>query len=223
MKRFLLLLLSPLIFVACTKENSEGDEGGGGSNQLYINTATGSTWNYEVTESEAGDEPYSYEYTLTSTNRDTTIGGKKYHVYEDSFDEESYMFTNGKQYFQIGFEEDMSVEVLFLKTDVAENATWTQNINSDFEGIPIPAKIVHKLTGKNITHTVKGKEYKNVMRVLSTIDVSYGGIAEVHLSTENYYAPGIGQIQSDLELEGNLAGETIDASSQTLLVSSQMK
>ena len=75
MKKFLLPLITLSILAGSCKKSSSGDAA---ANPPYMSSSAGSTWNYEIINNIAGTTSL---YTLASTNRDSTIGGKIYHIY----------------------------------------------------------------------------------------------------------------------------------------------
>jgi hypothetical protein len=64
----------------------------------YMNVKAGSTWNYEqINTTPAGP---TTNYTLTSTNRDSTVEGNLFHVFTNSSNNASeYYRVSGNDYF----------------------------------------------------------------------------------------------------------------------------
>ncbi len=93
----------------------------------YSPLTAGSTWTYENTPGTP--------FTLTATNRDTVALGKTYKILTNSNGPNNYRAKVGNEYYRFGAFATVglnSVEELYLKDNVAVNATWSssQNITS---------------------------------------------------------------------------------------------
>lgn len=219
----LLLFSATLIFTACSKNDSNPDSNSSGS---YINTNAGSTWKYHE-DNSSGVTPTSSDYTVTSTSQDSTIKGRKYHVYNYSYGGSQYLAASGHDYYQydsIPVSGGANVERLYLKDDAAQGATWSQNFDLTISGIPITLKATNKITEKGISRIVNGQNYSNVTHVstsLSSALITSGFTSSI----ESYYAPNYGMIENTtvIHLDVPLLGLTENVDVTTKLVSADLK
>lgn len=204
-------LFCTLFAVSCGKDNDPAPDPNAGS---YMNAKAGSTWNYEAINNVAPTS--TQNYTLTSTNRDSSINGRNYHVYSNSRSGGSeYYHVAGSDHYTFGslpatVGANINVENLYLKAGAAVGATWAQTYNITVPGFPfpIPATVTHKLEEKGLTKAVNGITYSNVVHV-STL-VTAAGIPTSALSTDIdiYYAPNVGLIESTVIITSTLAGNS---------------
>ena len=211
------------LITGCGKDDTNPDP----QAETYITTSANSTWNYQETDNII---PQSVtNYTLTSTNKDTTINSKVYHIYTDSYGDSSYLNVTGRDYYQfdslplgLGTEP---FERLYLKDDLSVNATWAQTlaVNLPSVPIPIPVTVTNTVTEKGISKTVNNVEYKNVIHVKTTISAT--GIPAAALTTDinSYYAPKFGLIENSNVVELDYAGITVSVNVQTRLLSADLK
>ena len=212
-------ILISLMAVSCSKD--DGDDAPVAD--AFLNTASGSTWTYETTDNANPGPPQPY--TLTSTNRDTTIGSRSYHVYTNSSTAASeYNNRTGNDYYRYQALPDElgggKVEELYLKSAASVNASWTQTNTLTVPGVPIPLTItnVNKIVEKAVSRTVNGTVYNNVTHVKT--DVSIGGLppGTISLTTDinQYYAPNFGMIESNVKINVDVLGtvQTTDVSTK---------
>lgn len=210
-KTLYLALFCTLFAVSCGKDNDPAPDPNGGS---YMNAKAGSTWNYEIINN--GPPATTQNYTLTSTNRDSSINGKNYHVYSNSNSGSSeYYFVSGSDHYTFGslpatVGASTNVENLYLKSGAAVGATWAQTYNFTIPGFPLPiaATVTHKIEEKGISKVVNSITYNNVVHV-STV-VTAAGIPTSAFSTDIniFYAPNFGLIESTVIITSSLAGNS---------------
>lgn len=211
-----------LLFSACKKS----EPGGSTAAVAYMNYTAGSTWNYERIDSSAATPTISL-YTLTSTNRDSTISGASYHIYTNSGTASSEYYAKvGNDYntFQnlpaaLG---STPVVNLYLKDNAGVNTTWSQNYIISYSGLPLTVTSTNTIKETGIAMSVKGKNYTNVTHVQTNLSVS--GIPTSALVTDLhfYYAPGVGLIKSTNNITLNYLGITNNTKITTNLVASTL-
>lgn len=212
-------LFLSLMAISCSKDGDDESP----VSETYLNTASGSTWQYETTDNANPGPPQSY--TLTSTNRDTSINGKSYHIYTNSSTAASeYNNKTGNDYFRYqALPAELGggkIEELYLKSGAAVNASWTQTNDLSVPGVPFPLSItnVNKIMEKGISKTVNGTVYNNVTHVKT--DVSVGGLppGTISLTTDihQYYAPNYGMLESNARIIVDFGGmkDTSDVSTK---------
>ena len=221
----LLFIAGVLFFTSCDK-NDDSNPNPPQPADTYINTNEGSTWTYHEDNSASGTTIGS-DYTVTSTNKDTTIGTRKYHVYSYSYGGSRYLNMSGHEYYQfdsIPVGSGITVQRLYLKDDAAVGAGWEQETNITVPGviIPIPLKMTNTITEKGITRTVKGAEYKDVIHVSSSLSsplVTSGFTSTI----DSYFAPKYGLIENTTKIDLDYMGIVQKIDLKTTLVSGSLK
>jgi hypothetical protein len=160
----------------------------------YQPTTQGSTWAY------GGSSPY----TVTATGKTKVINGKTFNEMETREGNEtrlSYVHKENGVYTADGMEEAFAgVALVFLKDKVPVGESWTETVMMDgFE-----TKMTFSIEAKDITKTVEGKTYQNVIHVRMNTAIVWMGM-EVDLGAPfNYFwAKGVGLILTDAGTYGN--------------------
>lgn len=192
-------ILSLFLF-SCSKDDSTPSPA-----EKYMSITAGSTWNYSVTDLITAAN--SYTYTQTSTNRDTTAGGKTYHVFTNSSGGNDYYSITGNDYYTLQTlplgVTDTILENLYLKDNVATGNSWSQTYSLNF-GIPVDVTVTNKINASGLSKTVGSTAYSNVIDVVTTISApAILAIPGSSLTTDihSYYAPKVGMIQTDAKVD----------------------
>lgn len=230
MKTIIISLLAiSLIFTSCSKNDDSGDNNPPATD-AFINTNSGSTWSYHE-DNNTGGTANSSDYVVTSTDKDTSINSRTYHVFSYSYGGSQYMALSGHDYYEydsipgsssIG---GIAVERLYLKDNLKKGETWKQNFTFQISGIPIPIPITvsNKITEKGISMTVNGIPYENVTQVSSSISSSLIPASSLTSDIESYYAPKYGLIENNTVVSLDYMGITEDVNISTKLLSSVLK
>ncbi len=219
MKKVLFALLSAsLLTISCSKDDPIPVAPVA---TKYMNTTAGSSWNYSY--KDIMDPTNDYNYTVTSTNRDTSAVGKSFHVYENTTNGNEYYNVTGNDYFTMqAFNlgtTDTTILNLYLKTGAAANTVWVQSLNIDAGlGTPVAVNITNKIVSTGLSKTVGANTYTNVIHVLTTLSVpilaSIPG-SSISSNIDFYYAPNYGMIQNDTKLDLVVPLATIDIHTNT--------
>lgn len=203
LKNFAFLLL--LFIISCGKSDNPSPA----TTENYMNMKTGSVWNYEVINNVPPAS--TSNYTLTSTNRDSTVDAKIYHVFTNSSNGASeYYRVSGTDYstFQnlpaaLG---GTKVDNLYLKAGAAVGTTWAQSYNITYNSLPLTVTLTNKILETGISKTVNTITYNNVIHV--STGVSVAGIPSSALTSDinYYYAPNYGMIENTTILNINYFG-----------------
>ena len=193
---------------------------------VYINTNEGSTWTYHEDNSSSGTTVGS-DYTLTSTNTDTSIGSKKYHVFSYSYGGSQYLNLSGHDYYQfdsIPGSGGITLERLYLKDNLVEGSSWSQDFSLKIPNfpIPIPLEVTNTIVKKGLNRTVKGVAYTDVIHVSSSLSsalISSGFTSSI----DSYFALKYGLIENTTKVNLNYMGLVQNVDLATQLVSATLK
>lgn len=191
--------------------------------EKFMTFTAGSTWNYKTTDNIAAA---STNFTITATNNDTTINGRAYKIFtNNSGGPNEYYHITGSDYYtfrtlpaSLG---GTSVEVLYLKDNLAVGETWTQTTTINVSGFNLTLTLNNKIAQKGINKTVNGIAYTGVTEVETTLAVS--GIPIAYTLTSDihyYYAPKIGQIENKTIINFSVTGLSNNFDQKTELQSS---
>jgi hypothetical protein len=195
----------------------------------YMSYTANSTWDYEVVDNVTAT---TVNYTITSTNRDSTINGKTYHVFTNSSGSANkYYNITGNDYYN--FQSlpaslgGNAVENIYLKDNVAVNNTWNQSYTISASGIPLTVNIVNTIAEKGISKTVNSIVYNDVIHVTSSLSVSAFGTplpaGAIITDIQSYYAKKYGMIQSKYKISINYSGIVDNTDQQTNLKLADIK
>lgn len=219
MNKIFSLFIVLSLFASCKKSGS-------GTAELYMNFNAGSTWNYQ--QVNTAPTPSTTNYTVTSTNRDTTIVGKKYHVFTNSGGGNQYYNNTGNDYFQFDSIKlatvAQSIDRLYLKDNAALNSTWAQSISFNLSGVPvpIPLTITNTITETGISKTVNNIVYANVIHVQTTLTSTLIPAASLTSTINTYYARKYGLIENSTVIALNFSGFMNNVNTTTKLMSSNL-
>ncbi|MEO6681416.1 MAG: hypothetical protein ABIN48_01200 [Ginsengibacter sp.] len=201
MKTLLFTILPVLfLFSSCKKEDSKTNSR---ESTTYINTKSGSSWTYHEINS-SGSTAIESDYTITSTNRDTTINNRSYHIYDLSFGGNRYLNITGKDYFEFDTlpgQNKKPFERLYLKGDASIGTSWTQSEKLMLEGVEIPITITNTIVENSLTKVINGRSYDKVVHVSSKITSLYFPGNALKTDIHSYYAPNYGLIENTTNIE----------------------
>lgn len=209
MNKFRLVLLWCLLvgtIVSCSKKDEEDPQPATSTSNDYFPTTANSSWEY------GGDDPYKGSVTGATK----VINGKTYFELEtarDSDIQKSYLRKENGAYWALGMMNAETIEMVVLKDNVPVGNSWEYKIpfdemelegftEEDKEALEIFAgletKIKYTIAEKDITKTVAGKTFNNVIHVKYDASVSFSGQDMPLATTHYYFAKGVGLILSDL-------------------------
>jgi hypothetical protein len=235
-KVFFAAICFALFNVSCSNDNPVGDNNVQISYR-YMTLTQGSNWIYETTDNTTAT---STQYSLTSTNVDTIIGTRTYHIFENtdtSGTNPAYYNISGKNYFQFTqLDPQLPVtELNYLISDTAVGTNWTTPISSAQAGGTLFANVKNTIESNNAQLNVNGVNYSNLIKVKTeiidaTITISVQGFPIVLTPTivQNlyaYYAPNYGMVERGTLLQITVQGQPsiININSTTKLFSSNIQ
>lgn len=223
MKTKLIILFSGILFFsACSKKESNNPSG---TNNTYINTNAGSTWSYHKVDSST-TTPNSSDYTVTSTSQDSTINGRKYHVYNNSYGGNSYLALSGNMYYQydsLPISGGINVERLYLTDNLAVGKTWTQDLDLTIANFPITLTATNTIAEKGISRIVNGITYSNVIHVATSLSAKGIPGSALTSAIDSYYAPNYGLIENSTRIAVNYFTVSENINVKTQLTGASLK
>jgi hypothetical protein len=216
---------------SCKKDNPSGNNVA----SPFMTLASGTTWNYETTDNATSTVT---PYTLTSTNIDTVVGSRSYHVFNSvdaNGSTQEYYNISGDDYYQFTqiAAQLPTIELLYLKNNAANGTNWTTPIAITQQGLSINASVKNTIESNNTSVTVNGTTYNNVIKVRTEINnatVTVPGIPfplpiTVTQNMFAHYAPKYGLVERNTALKMDIQGQgtIIDINTTNRLISSNIQ
>jgi hypothetical protein len=196
----------------------------------YMTFTTASSWNFERISDPSSLSPDTISFSITSSNRDTTIGTRQYHVFaNNNGGSNEYYYNNGGDYFtfrQLPSDfADTYVEINYLKDNAPVGTEWSQTYPITYSGFPITLTLKNKIEERGITKTVNGKEYTDVIRVSTNITATAPFPFSLTDEINFYYAPRYGSIKEETKIDVSvpLAGISSKFEETKSLLSADLK
>ena len=192
----------------------------------YLSISAGSTWNYRLVNNLTAT---STDYVLASTNRDTSINGKAYHVFTNSnTGNNEYYFNTGNDYFTfrtLGALSNVQLEDLYLKDNSIVGTSWPQTVNLTIPGVPfpVPVTITYTIQETGISKTINGIAYTDVIHISGKITSTLLPPANLVTDIHNYFARKYGIIETNNILNLNFMGIIQNTNNKTILLSADIK
>lgn len=161
----------------------------------------------------------TYQETITGATK--VFDGKTYYEAEvkttNQADSKSYFYEGNNTYRTLtiipGYNIELSLEYLNDKEPVG--FSWTKNVTPDGTVNGIDAQIIGTIKEKNLTKTVKGKTYNNVIHTQLELQYDYLGTGfETSTTYDFYVAKSIGVILGDSKI--NSFGIAVNAKTELI-------
>ena len=196
----------------------------------YMSLTANSTWQYKTVNNLMVNND-SVIYTVTSSNRDSTINSKIYHVLTTTNGPNQYRNITGNDYYTFQALPQAlggsAVETIYLKDNIAANGNWSQLYNITASGLPVTINLLNTIAEKGISRTVNGIAYTDVIHVTTTLSISLLGsplpTGAVVTDIQNYYAKKVGMIESKNKISINFSGITNNIDQLTTLKKADIK
>ena len=201
MKKYILSLLAAttLLFSACKKDNNNkpGDNVSG----AYQPFTTGSTWSYrnetEAVPGLASAAVADIDTTVnTMTDATKVYNGKTFHklsLVTGTETESTYFSLTDNIYYNHSFNEDADaeLELPYLNEQKDVNGTWVTPLV--LEGAP-ESQLLGTIIEKNITKTILGKTYNNVIHSRLELQSKVNGPFTTIFTFDFFVAKNIGMV-----------------------------
>jgi hypothetical protein len=199
-KTFYAILVLAIVGISCKKTDSAPVVV-----KNYMSLTAGNTWTYEITNNITSA---SSTNIVSSSNRDSTISGKIFHVFTNSNGavNDYYNITAGSlgnDYYTFkNFSAALpntTIQTIYLKDYAALGASWSQTENvALFSGVPttVPVTITNTVAAKGISRTVNSKVYTDVIHITTSMATTGLPLGALITDIQTYYAPKYGLIES---------------------------
>ena len=167
--------------------------------------ASASTWKYLVTGASGIDT-----LTVKFTGATTVINGKTYYnansIYQKMGGSIGYFFGANHLYGTISSNAaaGLTIEFQFLNDTTAAGHSWISSPTANGLVNGVPARTVNTIKEVNISKTVGGITFKNVIHTEIDLQYDYGGGYESSAVYEFYFAKGVGMIENATIISGNI-------------------
>ena len=196
-KFFIAFASLAFLFTACQKDNDDTTTDPDPNNtEDYQPVSAGSTWQYASTTTG--------NYSETALGGDTTIGGEKYFILDNSENGRRYINKNNGVYKSSGYIQaiQQSVNMTYLK-DAPAGTTWEDNLVYSKGLITVPVAVKYTIASRDGDKVVNNKTYNNVIAVdlaLTANSVLIGGLKTIATGRQ-FYAKGVGNIGGSLHVD----------------------
>lgn len=206
MKKILFYSLSAsLVFCSCSKDDNEPTPGA----ISYLSVTPGQTRTFENKDSISGTINTTVQI---SSSRDTTVGSRTYHAFDNSDGTTEYFAVSGNDYYTLfnlpATISTAPIELLYLKSNAGVGTSWAQNFSFNIPGapFPIPITFTHTIKEKGISKTTGAINHTDVIRVETKVSSAF---LNINSDIQTYCAPKYGVVHLITYIEETTAGVEI--------------
>ena len=198
---------------ACLSCDKDDDPAPDPTTDVYLSTTAGNTWTYEETNNTPPTSTVTY--TVIATNKpDTIINTHPYRIFTNSLRGSEYYYLSGANYYTFrglpASAGGSKIESLYLKSDAAVNASWSDVISLTTPLGAVPVTLTYTVREKRISKTVNGITYDNVIHLGGTLSAPAPFNTGLTSDLHGYYAPKYGLIQSEIMINHTVAGINVN-------------
>ncbi|BAU52504.1 hypothetical protein [Mucilaginibacter gotjawali] len=204
-KTFTLILAVAVIFISSCKKDSKNNPASSSTNNDYFPLTSNSAWKYLVTGAGGSDT-----LTVKLTGSATVIDGKTYYntnsMYQKMGTSVGYFFRQNHLYGSNSSNATagLTIEFEFLNDTAAAGHSWISLPTVNGLVNSVPARTVNTIREVNISKTVGGKIFTNVIHAEVDLQYNYGRGYESSAVYEFYFAKGVGMIENSTFISGNM-------------------
>ncbi|MDR3695692.1 hypothetical protein [Mucilaginibacter sp.] len=204
-KIFTLILAFAALFISSCKKDSKQNPVTNSTDNDYFPLTSNSTWKYLVTGAGGSDT-----LTVKLGVGATVINGKTYYntnsMYQKMGGNVGYFFRKNHLYGSNSSNATagLTIEFEFLNDTTAAGHSWISlpTVNGLLNSVPV--RTVNTIKEVNISRTIGGKTFTNVIHAEVDLQYDYGGGYESSAVYEFYFARGIGMIENTTNISGNI-------------------
>lgn len=204
-KTYTLILAVAAIFISSCKKDSKKIPANNSTYNSYFPLTSASTWKYLVTGAGVNDT-----LMVQLIGAATAINGKVYYntnsMYQKMGSSVGYFFRSNHLYGSNSSNAaaGLTIEFQFLNDTAAAGRNWISSptVNGLVNGVH--ARTVNTIKEVNISKTVGGKIFNNVIHTEVDLQYNYGAGYESSALYEFYFAKGVGMIENETIIAGNI-------------------
>lgn len=188
MKKNIALLIIIIISFACKKPKVKSVNTNNSKDSLtYQPMVPESNWKYEMLLAGINKSTYN----VTRLDKDSTINGLKYQVFNDEKQGLQFYRRDGDRYYSVVTAAANKTELLILDASKQIGESWVGGINGS-------DTYTYTIKGKYPSYQLDGFTFKNVIQVYQ--ERKNGN--NITLEGNTYYAQGVGNILTDGKVSG---------------------
>lgn len=201
-KSFILALFGFILLASCSKSGGEDTD----PVLSYMSLTAGQIRTFEVKDSLTGALNTVIQ---TSSNADTMVGSRSYHVFNESDGNKQYFNISGNDYYTLfnipGVSSTTPLELLYLKANATVGTSWSQNFSFTLPGVPLPVPVTftHTLKETGLTKTTGAITHQNVIRVETKVSST---LASITSDIQTYSAPNYGVVHISTYIAEPISG-----------------
>ncbi|HEY4197855.1 MAG TPA: hypothetical protein VGM63_20080 [Mucilaginibacter sp.] len=213
MRKYLFVIAVGAVLMAGCKSKNDPTPA---SSNSYFPVTSGSTWTYNDV---AGGNTNTL--TITMTGATSVINGKTYYVASSN---SSVRGTSTGDYYAANHDyairatnaaAGVTVELQLGDDSKAVGYSWTTSPTDNGTVSGFPARTVNTVKEVNVTKTVNGKSFTNVIHTQVALQYDLGSGFQNTAVYDIYLAKGVGMIELDTSINGS-ASETETITSYTV-------
>ncbi|MGZ3752484.1 MAG: hypothetical protein ACXVB0_25075 [Mucilaginibacter sp.] len=205
MKQNFLIILAvvTLGFSSCKK--SSGPKPSTSSPDTYLPVSSGSHWTYKDVVNGT-----TFTSTITITGATTVFNGKTYYNISGTSTKNGpstgYFYTGNHSYVERAplAAASTTVELQLGNDSQPAGYSWTTTPTDDGYINGVAAQTINTIMEKDITKTVNGKTFNNVIHTQLDLQYDFGAGFESIAVYDVYLAKGVGMIQIETSTSGTL-------------------
>jgi len=201
-KIFAIMIIGGAILAAgCSKKNNPGPSASADS---YLPVSSGSTWTYnDVVGGSAS------QLTITMTGGTSVINGKTYYAGTSASSTRGtstgyfYAANHSYSFRATSAAVNITIELQMGNDEQNVGYTWTTTPTDNGTINGVSAKTVNTIKEKNISRTVNGKTFNNVIHTQVDLQYDLGTGFQSVATYDIYLAKGVGMIENDTSVSGS--------------------
>ena len=204
-KPLLIIIAIAAVFAAGCKKSDNNPTPS--DSDTYLPVTSGTKWTY-LDDTNGTSE----STTTTVTGTTATFNGKTYYgmsqVSPSKGNTNGYFYAANHSYAlratstAVG---GLTVEIQMGNDAQAVGYSWTTSPTDNGNVLGAPARTINTIKEKNVTKTVSGKSYANVIHTQVVLQYDVGSGYETYATYDIYLAKGIGMIEIDTVIPGGFS------------------
>lgn len=202
MKKYMLLFAAAAVLMAGCKSKKNDPKPGSDS---YFPVSSGSTWSYKDVVGDANNT-----LTITMTGATSVFNSKTYYTASSVSSAHGtstgyyYAADNAYAIRATNVSAGITIELQMGNDSKAVGDTWTTTPTDNGTISGFPARTVNTIKEKGITKVVNGKTFTDVIHTQVDLQYNLGSGFTSTALYDFYLAKGVGMIETDTSVSGNI-------------------